>query len=117
MPRISETGRLVLASQPRASVQGTVMLSILTEPDSVRRRPMLSQLLAKRMWSGWAVATRVKMWSSVPSRTPSRTVRSETTPPVLKFLWPLKRMLGPEEVIWRSLSRGLTAPPMNWVEG
>jgi hypothetical protein len=39
-------GRLVLASQPRASVQGTRMLFMLTPPDSVRRRPMLSQLWA-----------------------------------------------------------------------
>lgn len=39
-------GRLVVLSQPRASVQGTRMLFMLTPPDSVRRRPMLSQLWA-----------------------------------------------------------------------
>jgi hypothetical protein len=39
-------GRLVEASQPRASVQGTRMLFMLTPPDSVRRRPILSQLWA-----------------------------------------------------------------------
>ena len=61
----------------------------------------------------WRVLTKVKMWSSVPSRTPSRTVRSDTTPPVLKFLEPLKTISSPCEVILRSLSRGLTAPPTN----
>jgi hypothetical protein len=45
-PRTSGMGRLVEASQPRASVQGTRMLEMLTPPDSVRRRPMLSQLWA-----------------------------------------------------------------------
>jgi hypothetical protein len=132
-PRTSGMGRLVEASQPRASVQGTRMLVMLTPPDSVRRRPMLSQLWANlglvissddRGMKGWLaycmpsclVLTKVKMWSSVPSRTPSRTVRSDTTPPVLKFLEPLKTMWSPSDVILRSLSRGLTAPPTNWSE-
>lgn len=45
-PRTVAMGLLVLASQPRASVHGTRMLLMLTPPDSVRRRPMLSQLCA-----------------------------------------------------------------------
>jgi hypothetical protein len=45
-PRTEGMGRLVEASQPRASVQGTRMLFMLTPPDSVRRRPILSQLWA-----------------------------------------------------------------------
>lgn len=129
-PRTSGMGRLVEASQPRASVQGTRMLVMLTPPDSVRRRPMLSQLwanLVMRVRECWGVVvaevtycmpsclvlTKVKMWSSVPSRTPSKTVRSDTTPPVLKFLEPLKTISSPSDVILRSLSRGLTAPPTN----
>ena len=42
--KILSMGFLVVGSQPRASVHGTRTLSILTLPDSVRRRPMLSQL-------------------------------------------------------------------------
>ena len=42
--KILSMGFLVVGSQPRASVQGTRTLSILMLPDSVRRRPMLSQL-------------------------------------------------------------------------
>lgn len=42
IPSTSGIGRLVVASQPRASVHGTRILSILTDPDSVRRSPTLS---------------------------------------------------------------------------
>jgi hypothetical protein len=49
-------GRLVEASQPKASVQGTRMLLMLTPPDSVRRRPILSQLWANLVrWLGLLV--------------------------------------------------------------
>lgn len=43
MPKISALGLLVLASHPRASFHGERTLSILTLPDSVSRRPTLSQ--------------------------------------------------------------------------
>lgn len=36
---------------------------------------------------------------------------SETTPPVLKFLKPLKTTWSPTEETVSSASRGLTAPP------
>ena len=94
-----------MVDQPRASDQGTLTLLILTLPDSVRRRPTLFQLcfwlfsssvftdgkeLTANSIPGWLVGTTAKMWCSVPTKTPSRTVRSETTPPVLKFLKPSK---------------------------
>ena len=105
MFKISSRGRLSFGSHPKASVQGTSTWSILTLPDSVSRRPMLSQLCCQNVsrrtifaernltanWMpGCRVSTNAKMWESVPSYTPSSTVRSDTTPPVLKFLKPYR---------------------------
>ena len=64
MDRMLSMGALVVGSQPRASVQGTRTLSILTLPDSVRRRPMLSQLWEKIIAGCW-VGARAKMCLSV----------------------------------------------------
>lgn len=44
MVRIAGSGAFVEDDQPRASVQGALTWSILTLPDSVRRRPTLFQL-------------------------------------------------------------------------
>ena len=64
-------------------------------------RPSLSDgTIAKTCWS-------------VPSRTPSRTVTSETLLPVEKDLRPVKTRSSPSSVTVTSLSRGLTAPPKN----
>jgi hypothetical protein len=102
-------GDFAAASQPKASVHGTAMWLILTLPDSVSRRPMLFQLCANSN-PGCAVGTIANMWLVVPASTPSSTVRSEITPPVLKCLNPWKTSWSPFSSITRSLSRGLTAP-------
>lgn len=66
MLRILSMGALDSGSQPRASRQGTLTASILTLPDSVRRRPILSQLWEKMM-EACAVGARAKMCLSVSS--------------------------------------------------
>ncbi|CAM5691278.1 hypothetical protein SGLAM104S_05535 [Streptomyces glaucescens] len=69
--------------------------------------------------SSWKVrpslsdGTMAKTWSSVPSRTPSSTVTSETLLPVEKDLRPVKVRVSPSSRTTTSSSRGLTAPPKN----
>ena len=66
MVRILSIGALVSGFQPSASVQGTLTPSILTLPDSVRRRPTLSQSCRNTI-AGCLVGARAKMCLSVPS--------------------------------------------------
>jgi len=59
---------------------------------------------------GLVCRTIVKIWSWVPSSTPSRIVASEMTPPVLKCLKPLNTISSPSLVISRSALRA-------WIHG
>ncbi|SCF87305.1 hypothetical protein GA0115255_109551 [Streptomyces sp. Ncost-T6T-2b] len=88
--------------------------SMVTPPLSVSRWPMLSQSSWK-VSPGLSEGTMAKMCWSVPSRTPSSTVTSETLLPVEKVLAPVKTRSSPSSVTTTSLSRGLTAPPKNQV--
>ena len=77
-----------MSTNPAAASHGTVTSVIVTLPLSVRRWPMLSQSSWNVMPS-WALGTIAKTCVSVPSRTPSSTVTSETLLPVENDLRPL----------------------------
>ncbi len=82
------SGRNVRSTYPAAFAHGTRTSVIVTLPDSVSRWPRLSQSSWKTIPS-CADGTIAKTWSSVPSRMPSSTVRSDTLLPVENDLRPL----------------------------